>query len=261
MGYEVGYARKKKAQPCSQGGKILTGQLRFTVKKNARRKHPNGQDLVGYNTLTPQDKARVNDFFGWNQEEDLEEVGLPDWKSQQSLPSAIASPSVRAEPVSDYDAQEPSAAPALAEPPLDDILGIWDTSIPSNGAFENQDQGQQLGQVDNGDLSSLYDQLSSLTFRPLKPTAAVGATDQVKYKYHSNGLSGSGQRRETPTNDLWLMQLELEEKEARVRLANAELEVAKSHAKAEAARHAVIEQKLRMARAGFLRDDPVMPVM
>lgn len=62
-------------------------------------------------------------------------------------------------------------------------------------------------------------------------------------------------------NEIRLMELELEEKKARARLANAELEFAKSQAKAEAARHAVIEQKLRIARASMLHDEPVVPVM
>ncbi|KIO17942.1 hypothetical protein M407DRAFT_32380 [Tulasnella calospora MUT 4182] len=47
------------------------------------------------------------------------------------------------------------------------------------------------------------------------------------------------------------MWLELEEKQARIRLAEAELQVAEARAKVEAARHAVIEHKLKMARAGM----------
>ncbi|KIO17950.1 hypothetical protein M407DRAFT_246606 [Tulasnella calospora MUT 4182] len=57
------------------------------------------------------------------------------------------------------------------------------------------------------------------------------------------------------------MQLELEEKEALARLANAELKVAKSQVKVEAARLAVIEQRLKMARASILHGDVVIPVM
>ncbi|KIO17949.1 hypothetical protein M407DRAFT_32386 [Tulasnella calospora MUT 4182] len=136
--------------------------------------------------------------------------------------------------------------PAWEESSLDNMTAIWGASEPNNElpVSDNQNQGQLLGLSDNGEPSSLYDQLSSLAFVPRKVTMGAGATTSQE----------KGLRRESLANDeMLLMQLELEEKEARARLANAELEVAKSHAKAEAARHAVIEQRLTMAKANVLR--------
>ncbi|KIO19240.1 hypothetical protein M407DRAFT_31130 [Tulasnella calospora MUT 4182] len=258
---------------CVEGGKILKRQLQFTVvaenngneyrnwrhlecvsdcqKKNVQRKHPSGEGLVGYETLKTQDKARVNEFFGWPQEE------VDEWQSSSALPelsSAIGTPNVQAERISEEGPQESPTRPAWDESSLDDMSAIWGASGPNNElpVSDNQNQGQLLGLSDNGELRSLYDQLSSIAFVPRKVT--VGAEETTSQE--------KGLRRESLANDeRLLMQLELEEKEARARLANAELEVAKSHAKAEAARHAVIEQRLRMAKANVLRGDTVVPVM
>ncbi|KAG8914473.1 hypothetical protein FRC00_013253 [Tulasnella sp. 408] len=132
------------------------------------------------------------------------------------------------------------------------MSAIWAASEPNieSPVPDNQTQGQLKGISDSGELSSLYAQLSSLAFAPRKPTEGAEAPD-TKEKDSSEwaGLSASGLGRQTQgTQEMLLMQLELEEREAYARLAEVELEVAKAKVKAEAARHAVVVQKLRMAK-------------
>lgn len=94
------------------------------------------------------------------------------------------------------------------------------------------------------------------------------AFDLRLVKFTRGTLFASGVRKDAEANDeMLLMRLELEVspvllppqvsmgpiyyqiKDARVRLANAELEVAKSVGKVEAARQKVIEQRLKIERA------------
>lgn len=42
------------------------------AKRSVPRKHPSGQGLPGYYSLTSEDKARVNEFFGWAKEVESE---------------------------------------------------------------------------------------------------------------------------------------------------------------------------------------------
>lgn len=34
-------------------------------KMNVRREHPSGEGFLGYDSLVPEDKARVSEVFGW----------------------------------------------------------------------------------------------------------------------------------------------------------------------------------------------------
>ncbi|KAG8961036.1 hypothetical protein FRC00_013412 [Tulasnella sp. 408] len=221
-------------------------------KQNVRRKHPLGQDFGGYETLKAQDRARVNEFFGWSQEE------VDEWQSRAVLSRRVfGTPNVQAERILEERLEESPTRPAWDEPSLDDMSAIWEASEPNieSPVPDNQTQGQLRGISDSGELSSLYAQLSSLAFAPRAPQEGVGAPDtQEKDSSEWAGLSGSGLGRQAQvTDEMLLMQLELEEKEAQARLAEVELEVAKSKVKAEAARHAVIVQKLRMAKTKLPR--------
>lgn len=282
MGYEVEYLKSDSPQPCSRsacfwGGKISKGQLRFTKavehngnvfkrwlhiscasdsqRRNILRKLASASDLIGFETLAAADKAYINQLFGWTQNKAHER--RLNHEPQDSLLDT-ASPNVEAERPPENGALASSSGAALAESLLREEPLIWRastlaTAVPS---AESQSRGRPLGSVNNGELSSLYNQLSSLAFVPAKSsTTSLGTIIDKEAGVKPRGTSLS-------TNDeMRLMQLELEEKEARVRLAIAELEVAKSEVKAETARHAVIEQKLRIAKTRMLHDEPVVPVI
>ncbi|KIO17948.1 hypothetical protein M407DRAFT_32385 [Tulasnella calospora MUT 4182] len=265
MSYEIGYSPYKVGRLCSrrpacvEGGEILKRQLQFTVvqKTSVRRNHPSGQGLIGYDTLTAEDKAHVNEFFGWAQKA----VDSP------KTSSAVALPNGRGEDKPEKSAQEPLVPRAWGAKPAHNFQVMQQSLKPGNrpSLSDKQNQGQ-LRLSDHGEPSSLYDQLSSLPLTPARSIDGVGVPQNQErvfgLKLSKSAGSGSGPRRPTRENDeMSVMQLELEIKDARASLANAELKVAKSQVKLEAARRAVIEQRLKMAKASLSDGDIVIPVM
>lgn len=282
MVYEVGYSPL--AQPCSrfkchEGGTILKGQLQFAAlvkenkmefircrhlactgsgaKRSVPRKHPSGQGLPGYYSLTSEDKARVNEFFGWAKEVESE------LQSNSAFPEAYStatSPNVGGKDIPESSTQEPPALRAWGATPLFGPKERRPSFKPRNTSSLSDKHNQvQLGIPHTEEPNSLYEQLSSPYLPPARSTGGIGVLSNEQRDWTVDSTTGL-RRDRRPHDDISIMQLELEEQEARAALANAELEVAKSQAKLEAARHAVIEQRLKMARASILHGDPEVVV-
>lgn len=278
MAYEIGYSPYKVGRLCSrssacvEGGKILKRQLQFTAqaagsnnwmardwchlacvessqKMNVRREHPSGEGFLGYDSLVPEDKARVSEVFGWAK---ASVDGLQPNSAPTKISPVVTVPNGQSEGSLPKIAPEPTPLRAWGAKPVFDAQAMREALKPRNKPTFSDSQTQgQLGQSNKKELSSLYDQLSPVSQAPARSVDGVGVL-------HNQERAPSGQTR--AKNDMLIKQLELEEKEARVSLANAELEVVKSKAKLQAARHAFIEQKLKMVRASRLHGDVVISV-
>ncbi|KAG9018608.1 hypothetical protein FRB90_011215 [Tulasnella sp. 427] len=239
-------------------------------------------ELPGYADLTMADKIKVAEWFGWpvpefnTPEPVLENHSLDDvWTDEvqgTTMSDELSHPlSPPAKPRTHDATSSPPSASGISlngnkERPSRHVLQVALSSLYAGGSsfspptsltnggdeqerFTTEPQTRSNMRTDilstvahNRDLSSLYDRLS--------PNAAVTAPKSAglvginSFDRESTPLGPGSGKRGVSLHEMELMLLELEEREARARIATAELEVAKYQVKVEAARHAVIEQRI-----------------
>ncbi|KAG9048430.1 hypothetical protein FS837_012878 [Tulasnella sp. UAMH 9824] len=279
---------------------VVSGQLHFEVpnghthhsrhfdclskeqKKAIRWKHKNATDLSGYASLKPQDKARVRESIGLNEE------GQGTSGVQNRVDEKTESKGKGKEKAPHHDFQEnvPESSSQHTEnrPRSPEHFQWWHDNMPSWDDPESPQSPQEAVSSSRGkETSNLNKQYrwgnTQSETRAQRVPQPAGAFHQANGPSISEQSSRAPQDSEesilsaptepTSVPDLpvanlgppaapkpevdanVLMKLELEDKEAEARLAEAELMLAETRVKVETARRAVVAQKLKMAKAGL----------
>lgn len=244
IGYSSGRPKPCNRTDCLEGGQLLHGQLRFSFvrlrerdgreflywrhlscasdaqKKRLPQKLSSPAEIRGYDSLGPDDQRRVIELFGWN-----EEASTRSPESEGSFTN---------------DAQEVYDPSGLFSVDIEQDSNIQPHSPKTTVLSFNIKSNIEGGRENNQGDDDMGVELRSASKETGRATSNLSKQPQLNAKAPPE-----------PTSSL-LMHLELEEKEGRVRLAEAELKVAEARATVEAARYSVIEHKLKMLHAGII---------
>ncbi|KAG9018607.1 hypothetical protein FRB90_011214 [Tulasnella sp. 427] len=258
------------------------------LRKNIRKLHKTPADLPGYQNLKALDKTRAKNVI-WPAEEDSSLLTNQDTSTQTGAPGGDRVQStepkidVSGSSVQHIDDSVLSEFWYTSGP-------SWDDPAPSRAPQVNsgtsKEKGQEPSNYQRQATRRNVEQVIPLPpipsaaraplppsepERPNQPTILPKPGYQSKQTNNSEsqspnprttftsqeavGLGASAGPPAPPKADIlvdstMLMRLELEDKEAEVRLVEAELQLAETRVKVETARRAVVAQKLVMARAG-----------
>ncbi|KAG8964503.1 hypothetical protein FRC05_003784 [Tulasnella sp. 425] len=202
----------------------MPSQVSYAVGYAFGRPKPCITEIRGFDDLTPGDKSRVNEVFGWAEKVSTQSPeGGDAWG--EDIENRYESSSER----------PPSSA---------DLIQTVDSNQAEHETVESQFEEVLDAEKRREDDYEDEEGCHVVFEEPPKRTDSRNVPIR-------NSNPKPKPRLPTESTAPRLALLELEEKEARVRLAEAELRVAEACAKVEAARYSVIEHKLKMAKAGI----------
>ncbi|KIO17946.1 hypothetical protein M407DRAFT_32383 [Tulasnella calospora MUT 4182] len=262
---------------------VFTDCLSKEQKKAIRWKHKSATDLSGYESLKPEDKDRVRESIGLNEE--VQATSSP--RNNDSRPFEKTDGRDKGKekaPQSDFRDDIPGGSRrhtgSRSISPEDfewwhDNMPSWDdpeATKPSQGAISwSKEQKREGLNKQDGRRNAQSETRAQRVPQPARAShQANDPNSSEQTSHHDSGNRVPSVPKEgalvmnTPVANLdppaapkaeidpvVIMKLELEDKEAEARLAEAELLLAETRVKVETARRAVVAQKLLMARAGI----------